>query len=100
MESQHKTTYEVHGSCICMILLHMLVLPLREFSVRIYNLTHSWHKKKKTNKNFLLFFLQKSLSVLNISNNNIDELEELAILENLSYLIAVDNQLQHMKVSK
>ncbi|OPJ83534.1 protein phosphatase 1 regulatory subunit 42 [Patagioenas fasciata monilis] len=41
--------------------------------------------------------LAKSLSVLNISNNNIDELEELAILENLSYLIAVDNQLQHMK---
>ncbi|NXX54113.1 PPR42 phosphatase, partial [Scopus umbretta] len=41
--------------------------------------------------------LAKSLSVLNISNNNIDELEELAVLENLSYLIAVDNQLQHMK---
>ncbi|NWQ73622.1 PPR42 phosphatase, partial [Columbina picui] len=41
--------------------------------------------------------LAKSLSVLNISNNNIDELEELAILENLSYLIAVDNQLQRMK---
>ncbi|XP_027750498.1 protein phosphatase 1 regulatory subunit 42 isoform X3 [Empidonax traillii] len=41
--------------------------------------------------------LAKSLSVLNISNNNIDELEELAVLENLSYLKAVDNQLQHMK---
>ncbi|NXI35984.1 PPR42 phosphatase, partial [Galbula dea] len=41
--------------------------------------------------------LAKSLSVLNISNNNIDELEELAVLENLSYLRAVDNQLQHMK---
>ncbi|XP_010181762.1 PREDICTED: protein phosphatase 1 regulatory subunit 42-like, partial [Mesitornis unicolor] len=39
----------------------------------------------------------KSLSVLNISNNNIDELEELAVLENLSYLRAVDNKLQHMK---
>lgn len=56
-------------------------------------------------KNFLLFFfffffLQKSLSVLNISNNNIDELEELAVLENLSYLRASDNQLQHMKVLK
>ncbi|NXS41625.1 PPR42 phosphatase, partial [Balaeniceps rex] len=44
--------------------------------------------------------LAKSLSVLNISNNNIDELEELAVLENLSYLRAVDNQLQHMKVLK
>ncbi|NXN24042.1 PPR42 phosphatase, partial [Nycticryphes semicollaris] len=41
--------------------------------------------------------LAKSLSVLNISNNNIDELEELRVLENLSYLRAVDNQLQHMK---
>ncbi|XP_037984142.1 protein phosphatase 1 regulatory subunit 42 isoform X4 [Motacilla alba alba] len=41
--------------------------------------------------------LAKSLSVLNISNNNIDELEELAVLENLSYLKAVDNRLQHMK---
>ncbi|XP_027556435.1 protein phosphatase 1 regulatory subunit 42 isoform X3 [Neopelma chrysocephalum] len=41
--------------------------------------------------------LAKSLSVLNISNNNIDELEELAVLENLSYLKAVNNQLQHMK---
>lgn len=49
---------------------------------------------------FLLFFLQKSLSVLNISNNNIDELEELAVLENLSYLRAADNRLQHMKVLK
>ncbi|NXI52946.1 PPR42 phosphatase, partial [Chloroceryle aenea] len=41
--------------------------------------------------------MAKSLSVLNISNNNIDELEELAFLENLSYLTAADNQLQHMK---
>ncbi|XP_071593812.1 protein phosphatase 1 regulatory subunit 42 isoform X2 [Heliangelus exortis] len=41
--------------------------------------------------------LAKSLAVLNISNNNIDELEELAVLENLSYLKAVDNKLQHMK---
>ncbi|NWT47266.1 PPR42 phosphatase, partial [Chroicocephalus maculipennis] len=89
---QHKTTCEVCGSCICVFLLHMLVLPL----TRIYNLTHAWHGKKN-NFLFLLFFLQKSLSVLNISNNNIDELEELAVLENLSYLRAVDNQLQHMK---
>ncbi|XP_032298640.1 protein phosphatase 1 regulatory subunit 42 isoform X1 [Coturnix japonica] len=41
--------------------------------------------------------LAKSLSVLNISNNNIDELEDLAVLENLSHLRAADNQLQHMK---
>ncbi|XP_068788674.1 protein phosphatase 1 regulatory subunit 42 [Struthio camelus] len=41
--------------------------------------------------------LAKSLSVLNISNNNIDELAELAVLENISYLAAVDNQLQDMK---
>ncbi|XP_031460733.1 protein phosphatase 1 regulatory subunit 42 isoform X1 [Phasianus colchicus] len=41
--------------------------------------------------------LAKSLSVLNISNNNIDELKELAVLENLSHLRAADNQLQHMK---
>ncbi|EMP29803.1 Leucine-rich repeat-containing protein 67 [Chelonia mydas] len=39
----------------------------------------------------------KSLSVLNISNNNIDELGELALLENISHLIAVDNQLHHVK---
>ncbi|XP_025970931.1 protein phosphatase 1 regulatory subunit 42 isoform X3 [Dromaius novaehollandiae] len=41
--------------------------------------------------------LAKSLSVLNISNNNIDELGELAVLENISHLTAVDNQLQYMK---
>ncbi|XP_013798344.1 protein phosphatase 1 regulatory subunit 42 isoform X3 [Apteryx mantelli] len=41
--------------------------------------------------------LAKSLSVLNISNNNIDELAELAVLENISHLTAVDNQLQYMK---
>ncbi|NXS72763.1 PPR42 phosphatase, partial [Pandion haliaetus] len=84
--------------CICMFLLHTLVLPLRDFSVRIYNLTHAWHEENYFL--FLLFFLQKSLSVLNISNNNINELEELAVLENLSYLRAADNQLQHIKVLK
>lgn len=57
-------------------------------------------KKKFSAFLFFFFFLQKSLSVLNISNNNIDELEELAVLENLSYLRASDNQLQHMKVLK
>ncbi|EHH28549.1 hypothetical protein EGK_19010 [Macaca mulatta] len=41
-----------------------------------------------------LHSLAKSLSILNISNNNIDDLE---ILENLNQLIAVDNQLLHVK---
>ncbi|XP_020668651.1 protein phosphatase 1 regulatory subunit 42 [Pogona vitticeps] len=44
-----------------------------------------------------LHSLARSLSVLNISNNNIDELSDLAILENISHLIAVDNQLHHIK---
>ncbi|XP_044862302.1 protein phosphatase 1 regulatory subunit 42 isoform X3 [Mauremys mutica] len=44
-----------------------------------------------------LHSLAKSLSVLNISNNNIDELGELALLENISHFIAVDNQLHHVK---
>ncbi|XP_062985932.1 protein phosphatase 1 regulatory subunit 42 [Elgaria multicarinata webbii] len=44
-----------------------------------------------------LHSLAKSLSVLNISNNNINELSDLAILENISHLIAVDNQLHHVK---
>ncbi|XP_001511564.1 protein phosphatase 1 regulatory subunit 42 isoform X2 [Ornithorhynchus anatinus] len=44
-----------------------------------------------------LHSLANSLSILNISNNNIDELKDLEILENLTQLIAVDNQLQHVK---
>ncbi|XP_053105731.1 protein phosphatase 1 regulatory subunit 42 isoform X2 [Hemicordylus capensis] len=44
-----------------------------------------------------LHSLAKSLLVLNISNNNIDELSDLAILENVHHLIAVDNQLNHVK---
>ncbi|XP_054841300.1 protein phosphatase 1 regulatory subunit 42 [Eublepharis macularius] len=44
-----------------------------------------------------LHSLAKSLAVLNISNNNIDEINELAVLENISHLIAVDNQLHHVK---
>ncbi|XP_062836385.1 protein phosphatase 1 regulatory subunit 42 isoform X3 [Anolis carolinensis] len=44
-----------------------------------------------------LHSLAKSLSVLNISNNNIDEMSDLAILENIFHLIAVDNQIQHIK---
>ncbi|XP_063155429.1 protein phosphatase 1 regulatory subunit 42 isoform X2 [Candoia aspera] len=44
-----------------------------------------------------LHSLSKSLSVLNVSNNNIDELSDLSILENISHLIAVDNQLHHIK---
>ncbi|XP_063779926.1 protein phosphatase 1 regulatory subunit 42 isoform X2 [Pseudophryne corroboree] len=38
-----------------------------------------------------------SLTVLNISNNNIDELKELAVLENLTQLVAVDNDLRDIK---
>ncbi|XP_007487076.1 protein phosphatase 1 regulatory subunit 42 isoform X1 [Monodelphis domestica] len=41
--------------------------------------------------------LANSLSILNISNNNIDEIRELEVLENLTQLIAVDNQLLHVK---
>ncbi|XP_007947934.1 protein phosphatase 1 regulatory subunit 42 [Orycteropus afer afer] len=44
-----------------------------------------------------LHSLAKSLSLLNISNNNIDDIRDLETLENLSQLIAVDNQLLHVK---
>ncbi|CAJ0966080.1 unnamed protein product, partial [Ranitomeya imitator] len=40
----------------------------------------------------------KSLSVLNISNNNIDDLKELEVLENITQLVAVDNHLNDIKV--
>nr|XP_044999815.1 protein phosphatase 1 regulatory subunit 42 isoform X2 [Jaculus jaculus] len=38
-----------------------------------------------------------SLTILNISNNNIDDIKDLDILENLNYLVAVDNQLVRVK---
>ncbi|XP_027968988.1 protein phosphatase 1 regulatory subunit 42 [Eumetopias jubatus] len=44
-----------------------------------------------------LHSLAKSLSILNISNNNIDDIKDLETLENLNQLIAVDNQLLHVK---
>nr|AAI02656.1 Leucine rich repeat containing 67 [Bos taurus] len=44
-----------------------------------------------------LHSLAKSLSILNISNNNIDDIRDLEILENLNKLIAADNQLLHVK---
>ncbi|XP_072460880.1 protein phosphatase 1 regulatory subunit 42 isoform X9 [Notamacropus eugenii] len=44
--------------------------------------------------------LANSLSILNISNNNIDEIKDLETLENLTQLIAVDNQLLHVKAKK
>lgn len=44
-----------------------------------------------------LHSLAKSLCVLNISNNNIDELKELAVLENLTQLVAMDNHLTDNK---
>ncbi|KAI5255447.1 protein phosphatase 1 regulatory subunit 42 isoform X1 [Manis pentadactyla] len=44
-----------------------------------------------------LHSIAKSLSILNISNNNIDDIRDLEILGNLHQLIAVDNQLLHVK---
>ncbi|XP_073532841.1 protein phosphatase 1 regulatory subunit 42 [Phyllobates terribilis] len=44
-----------------------------------------------------LHSLSKSLSVLNISNNNIDELKELEVLENITQLVAVDNHLNDIQ---
>ncbi|XP_046497630.1 protein phosphatase 1 regulatory subunit 42 isoform X1 [Equus quagga] len=44
-----------------------------------------------------LHSLAKSLSTLNISNNNIDDIRDLEILENLNQLIAVNNQVLHVK---
>ncbi|XP_060240593.1 protein phosphatase 1 regulatory subunit 42 isoform X2 [Meriones unguiculatus] len=41
--------------------------------------------------------LAQSLSILNISNNNIDDIRDLEMLENLNHLIAIDNQLVHVK---
>ncbi|XP_074211045.1 protein phosphatase 1 regulatory subunit 42 isoform X1 [Camelus bactrianus] len=50
---------------------------------------NSYNEKRKV--------VKKSLSILNISNNNIDDIRDLEILENLNQLIAVDNQLLHVK---
>ncbi|XP_070658732.1 protein phosphatase 1 regulatory subunit 42 isoform X3 [Bos indicus] len=51
----------------------------------------------RTLHSLAFLFLQKSLSILNISNNNIDDIRDLEILENLNQLIAADNQLLHVK---
>ncbi|ELW64696.1 Leucine-rich repeat-containing protein 67 [Tupaia chinensis] len=61
--------------------------------------TISQYLKKITHVNFSDKNIDaiKSLSILNISNNNIDDIRDLEILENLNQLIAVDNQLQHVK---
>ncbi|XP_061198749.1 protein phosphatase 1 regulatory subunit 42 isoform X1 [Neopsephotus bourkii] len=67
---------------------------IRELHIESQHLPHS---EKLLFDPRSLRSLAKSLSVLNISNNNIDELDELAVLENLSYLRAVDNQLRHIK---
>ncbi|TKC38765.1 hypothetical protein EI555_017928 [Monodon monoceros] len=58
---------------------------------------NAYNEKRKVYLD-VLPFLQKSLSILNISNNNIDDVRDLEILENLNQLIAVDNQLLHVKV--
>ncbi|XP_018596509.1 protein phosphatase 1 regulatory subunit 42 [Scleropages formosus] len=44
-----------------------------------------------------LVSLSESLSVLNISNNNIDEIGDLMVLKNLKQFFAADNQLHDMK---
>ncbi|XP_077126722.1 protein phosphatase 1 regulatory subunit 42 isoform X1 [Ranitomeya variabilis] len=44
-----------------------------------------------------LHSVSKSLSVLNISNNNIDELKELEVFENITQLVAVNNHLNDIK---
>ncbi|XP_069477242.1 protein phosphatase 1 regulatory subunit 42 [Ambystoma mexicanum] len=44
-----------------------------------------------------LHSLAKSLTILNISNNHIDELKDLAILENISQLVAMDNHLREIE---
>ncbi|XP_061304344.1 protein phosphatase 1 regulatory subunit 42 isoform X4 [Pezoporus flaviventris] len=67
---------------------------IRELHIESQHLPHS---EKLLFDPRSLRSLAKSLSVLNISNNNIDELDDLAVLENLSYLRAVDNQLRHIK---
>lgn len=47
---------------------------------------------------FLFFSLQKCLCVLNISDNNIDSIEELKCLKNMTQFFAENNCLSDMKV--
>ncbi|KAM9332625.1 protein phosphatase 1 regulatory subunit 42 [Pholidichthys leucotaenia] len=44
-----------------------------------------------------LLSLSKSLTVLNINNNNIDDIRDLAVLKELQHFSAVDNKLHDMK---
>lgn len=47
-----------------------------------------------------MFYHQASLSVLNISKNNIDEIRDLAPLSKLTHLNASDNKLSDIEVSE
>lgn len=50
-------------------------------------------------ENLSKYFVQGSLCVLNINNNNIDELRDLAVLNELQHFSAADNKLHNMEVS-
>ncbi|XP_051465813.1 protein phosphatase 1 regulatory subunit 42 isoform X3 [Apus apus] len=82
------------GNCITVVEGLDKIEKIRELHIESQNLPPG---EKLLFDPKTLISLAKSLSVLNISSNNIDELEELSVLENLSYLTAVDNKLQHMK---
>lgn len=43
-------------------------------------------------------FAQESLWILDISNNNIDDVQDLAVLKELRHFSAVDNKLHNMEV--
>ncbi|XP_051465814.1 protein phosphatase 1 regulatory subunit 42 isoform X4 [Apus apus] len=84
------------GNCITVVEGLDKIEKIRELHIESQNLPPG---EKLLFDPKTLISLAKSLSVLNISSNNIDELEELSVLENLSYLTAVDNKLQHMKLT-
>lgn len=46
-----------------------------------------------------VFFAQESLCVLNINNNNIDEIRDLAVLKEIQHFSAADNKLHNMEVN-
>ena len=49
---------------------------------------------------YALFFLgQETLCVLNINNNNIDDIRDLAVLKKLQHFSAAENKLNNIEVS-
>lgn len=54
--------------------------------------------KKKILSDFELF-AQESLCVLNINNNNIDDIRDMAVLKELQHFSAADNKLNNMEVN-